>query len=54
MRSVRTKLRRYNADVKRTGVELDLADHDPTSVELESNGENAGDEVMKRHRDRPG
>ena len=42
-----TKMRR------RTGVELDLADHEPSSVELESNGEDASDEVMQRHGHRP-
>jgi len=39
--------------VWRTWVELDLADHEPASVELESNGEDASDEVMQRNRHRP-
>jgi len=37
-----------------TGVELDLAEHDPARVELELNGERAGDEVMKWHGHWPG
>jgi len=38
---------------KLTGVELDLADHDPASIELQSNSQRAGDEVAQRHVDGP-
>ena len=38
---------------QRTGDELDLAEHDPARVELDSDGERAGDELTQRYVDGP-
>ena len=54
-RNITAVCQRNNEDDKqRTGDELDLADHEPASVEVESNSECSGDEVTQRHRDWPG